>query len=443
MVWLRWACRVLAAGVFLAGCFLILAALRRAAPEETLFPFVRSERGALFAPGPLDEGRPASGGFTFEFVEAEEIQDPSDPDLIVLSHLGEERTYGLRPNMPVGAGLEVEGEHWYIVHVGRWEGIVRNERGAPMASVSIRLPYDDTPSWFALSSDDGWTIEDNRIALRFEWAASTDDAHGAILTRRPALEDARWGVVDGDATTWFDQFQPGMSAGLRNGDTVTLEGLRMSGPVPVLVASVASGAGDREIETQANAEDGLVRFEYPGACDTVIQIVASQEWEATIGVVARFGGAQFTVPAGEVAMVGGVEVELVEVLRAGSPVPEDRSPLMELVLQNGKRRVHVREGTVQRIGDTRLRYVPSDSRATRYHLRYYNERGSVRDVDLEPGDVFPFRVDGQDLELSHANVAPGHGLAVEASGALPLRAMGLGVALEFLGAAFIAGVRRL
>lgn len=238
--------------------------------------------------------------------------------------------------------FDLNGHSLSVLDVRRWRGLLNRETGVALLHFSIRLGSGDWVEDLVLKSGDR-IVMNKDLAIEFHWAAPQPPGTG------------RWGLRDGERTSWSESFLPGTGFERSSGAMVTLVEHEPSGAIRV---RVGEGDRSREILVEPGAEsEGIVNAGLPSA-DIVLQVFSEQPGAATVVTNGANGRSETGMHRGESLRFNGAEVLLHDVQPESVYVQANQSPWLEAVFEmegESNSRLSVREGIVERLGDWRLR----------------------------------------------------------------------------------------
>lgn len=263
-----------------------------------------------------------------------------------------------------GDRLSIGDDSMEITAIGPWEGLLRVPSGNPMAAVRLSaegpLLFLESGHWYQPQPD---------LAVAFFWHPNEAAMRAAFLNQPEDIKTARWGVRDGAAVQWLENFVPGTGLRLRNGDQVQLlEDRRAEGTISV---QWQHGNAVDQIDVHANQPDSTSPFtlEMPGASSRVLMLHAWREDQLEARLLAAgqpprehrlAQGDQFQfVPEGP-------DVDCQQVMASAAAAPGGAVYAATLLLDG--RRYVLREGAVETVRDWRVHYtrdpVPPEARYT-------------------------------------------------------------------------------
>lgn len=285
-----------------------------------------------------------------------------------------------------------------ILGVQRWTGLLPHPSGQPMAAVSCHPPGEawGAPLFLARGA---WRMIAKSMALYLDWFENEALAKEKLPEELPGLESARWGVVEGQNTHWFNTFRPGAGMRLQDGTEVALLRFeeRHGAPEeakPALLFSVNKNGTREEGWVYANgcSKDGSIRFEYPGQCETVLIL---HGWQDGVAWAKAFHKGQAW---GEIKLMekqpwrppGGFPHDVCadQIIQQAVPVGDDTAPVQALSLQLPSGIIHLREGETHAGNDYRIHYLKrAQAPVVRYVLDAVRE-GKKRQYMLSPEGSF-------------------------------------------------------
>lgn len=289
-----------------------------------------------------------------------------------------------------GDSLSIGDSVLRIEKVVPWEGLLRHERGRPMAHLVWAAGPNQSGSALFLERDT-WYYPDGQTALQFQWHDTRAEAQRAASAGREALEtEAQWGVREGGAIQWLQSFTPGSGLTLRDGTQVLLVRREADGSAITLQVTKGEKTTRQIVSRDAVGGPGPYYYQDPAGARRVLRLhgwdegqVIRQYLEGTSPAHYQtwVEGEQWHVPQGD-------SVYLAQVMSNGVPVTHSAGGLWALVAQHGEDTLQIREGVVITSGALRLEYrrlpQPPD---VRLHLTAWNAAGKEQaDFALNPGE---------------------------------------------------------
>jgi hypothetical protein len=347
------------------------------APDLLLFDTPRSAQG-------LRSDRLYDGlilPFTLRLEAVDVVEEHAPRQVLYLEGPDGKRQEVIAPGARLSLGeasLEVES-------IGPWEGLVRDPRGQAMAA--FELPATSATSGRLVFMESGQiTILRPDLAVCFLWHGSESEARQALVPSLADVPGARWGVRDGQAIQWFENFIPGSGLVLSDGTPVTLKSAaRGEGRITVQIQRSA-GRELKEVSANAASPDGLVLYEDPAGTGQVLYLHAWREGAALGRLLRRGEGAKdIDVQCGTASEA---PVLLKQVMGQALAVPEGSVRAARVRL--GENTVVLREGLAETVGEYRLRYqmepVPPEAR---YRIAVLDPEGRVQgEHRIEGAEVF-------------------------------------------------------
>ena len=404
------------------GAFRPGVAQRAVAPDLLLFDNPRSAR-ALRA-DQLYDGLVLP--FSLRLDRVEIVREHPPKDILFIEGTGEPRREVIVP----GQRIDLGGEPLEILGVGPWEGLMRDPRGAPMATVELAGASNTSvrrPVVFLESG--GTSIVRPDLALCFLWHGSEEEARQAFVSSLDDVRGVRWGVREDKAIQWFENVVPGSGLVLRDGTQVTVgEVNRDEGRITLEIQRSVGRERRPLLANAATPEDQFI-YEDPAATGHVFFLHAWRENQAIGRLLQRGGAIQ------EFEMTGDgptdAPVVLKQVMAQAIAVPGDT--VRAARVRHGERTTALREGSGETLGDFRLRYqmepVPPEAR---YHLSAIDARGTVLQTFALEG-AREVRVDAWVLALSAENPFAPQGVALTAVRRPGGWSQTIGIALFVLG----------
>lgn len=379
------------------GRFRLGAAQRGVASDLLLFDNPRSVQ-ALRADQSYD-GTILPFALRLEKVELLEVK--SSRQIIQIDGLDGKR----QETVAEGARVSVGDETLEVESIGPWEGLVRVPRGEPM--VALELP--ETPgSLKFLESGRSYILQPD-LAVCFSWFGSEDEARASLPARLDVTAGARWGIRDRGSIQWFENFVPGTGLVLQDGAQVSLtEANRAEGFITV---QIVRGPGTETVRVKANeaAPEDRYLYDDPAATGRVIYLHAWRE-DSVIARLLQRDGAAADIEMG--IGTGDAPVVLRQVIARAVAVPGGK--IRAAQVRFGGRRIALREGLSETVGDYRLLYreepVPPEAR---YHMAALDTDGTpVETFTLESGQAE--RIGAWVIALSPENPFAPRGVALTA-----------------------------
>lgn len=296
-----------------------------------------------------------------------------------------------------GTALELDGESATVSELRHWAGLIRNAKGRPIISLSLRPPNEAWAPHLFLETGQ-WRFMREEVAVRFMWFDNEPSAREQLPVTLPGLESARWGVREGEKTHWVSSFAPETSITISDGTEVTLLRMDMAheGGKPAILLRAKDKDAEETGWVNANGEsrDGTIVFEYPTGCKTVVFVNA---WRDGAALVSLFDSGkpagqrllqESEVWAGDTAFP--YELRLDQVMAGGLPVGESDTPIWEAVIKTREGDLAVREGESLACKGSRVtfRRIPAPPRV-RYQFSVLPGEGSKEwTASLSPGGTF-------------------------------------------------------
>lgn len=228
------------------------------------------------------------------------------------------------------------------MEVRPWRGLLNQRTGVALLHFAVRPDGSEWVDDLVLKSGDH-VILDGDMRVEFYWS----DAR--------LHETGRWGVRDGELTTWSESFAPGTGFERTDGTIVTLVEKTETGVLRVRV----EGNGDtREMLVEPGTEQEGIVYLSPPSAEIVVQVFSEQSGAATVAVTTGGSRSESIARSGELVPFDNVEMRLYDVQPESVYVSADASPWLEAVFRRenqSDRVVRVRVGAVERLGDWRLR----------------------------------------------------------------------------------------
>lgn len=379
------------------GTFRPAASQRAMTPDLLLFENPRSVE-ALRADQNYDG---AVLPFSLRLDSVEVLQERPPREVLYLEGPDLQRREEVRPGMRLMLG----SESLEVISTGPWEGLVRDPRGQAMAAIEI--PGDSSARAF-LEAGRVYTLRSD-LAVCFLWHGSEAEARAAFVSDLAKVPGARWGVRDGKAIQWFENFIPGTGAILLDGTRVTMSSAsRMDGTI---MLSIQRSAGMETRLINANGPEGDAPFVYedPAATGHVLYLHCWREDRALARLITR------DAPVSEVALgigTSGAPVVLRQVMQQALAVPAGTVRAAEVRL--GEKTLTLREGAAETVDGYRLRYqVEPQPPEARYHVSALRPDGAeISQHSLEGGESLD--VGAWTFKFSDENPFAPRGLALTA-----------------------------
>lgn len=342
--------------------------------------------------------------FAIRLDGAELLTTHQPREMLYIEGPGESRAEAIAVGSQVALGLDA----LTVDTIGPWEGLVRDPASGPMAVVDIPKA-DGTPGQAVFLEPGSASILRPDLAVCFFWSANEPEARSAFIPSLEEVPGARWGVRDGPAVQWFENFIPGTGVIRRDGTQVTLSGASRS--AGYITIAVQRSVGQERIRVSANAADEEAPFIYedPSGTGQVLCIHAWREDQAIGRLLRRNAPPQeFAMALGE----GDAPVVLRQVMAHALPVPGGKIRAARVTL--GDTSKTLREGLAETLGDYRLRYqteaVPPDAR---YRVTFLSPNGAtLKEGVLQSGTSI--RQGGWVFSLSPENPFAPQGVALTA-----------------------------
>lgn len=306
--------------------------------------------------------------FALRLDKVEVVKENAPRQLLYIEGPGEARQEALAPGTQVTLGDTVLD----VASLGPWEGLVRDPQGEPMAMIDVPGATGDAGRPVFLGSGQISIVRPD-LAVCFLWHDSEADARKAFVPSLEAVAGARWGVREGAAIQWFENFIPGTGAVLRDGTRVTLESAaRTEGFITLQVERSAGRELKRVAANDSNAASPFI-YEDPAGTGRVLYLHAWREDSALGRLLARGEGPR------EIEMAigsSGAPVVLRQIMAQALAAPGGKIHAAHVRI--GDRELDLREGLAETAGDYRLRYqvepVPPDAR---YHITALDGKGAA------------------------------------------------------------------
>jgi hypothetical protein len=239
-----------------------------------------------------------------------------------------------------------------------WSGALPDASGTPMAEVRFEIAGDTTRLFLA---NNAVTRAGTDRAVLFDWCSSDAEAERKARTPLEAARLCRWGVVQGNATSWFTGLSQGAGADLPDGTSITLVSHDDAGRT--LTVSVEK-EGRRTLHTiRANEKVAGIPVCYEDTRDLPLLIHVCASRQDTAWVSVWRAGAEPAVQACGLEKPLPVDAEglfftLAAVCERGVIVPEKESPLNVAVCtftptgSATPQTRHIRQGVAVRMEDT-------------------------------------------------------------------------------------------
>lgn len=350
-------------------------------------------------------------GFHLKLAAAEVIEQPPDREVVEARRGAQFLSVDARP----GATFDWQGRPCRVESVSPWAGLIRDPAGARRAALSWRPSPGAEWEQGVFLEPGAWFFLQPAAALLLEWKENREEADGLPETLAP-LDHARWGVKDTRRIHWFTNFAPGTGVRLDSGAEYTLAamGKKRAGEreLPALGVEITEKGATRPVAVTANAAETVegVLFECPAAMPAVVRLNAWRDGAALAAVYAD--GNRVTEPAllaeGEtMALPGGVELRLDQVMARGVAVGARGAPVRVAAVRMGETTHRLREGlAVQAEGATlRYRRLPQPPRV-KYTLESKDGGDSF---ELRPGEMktfhgWRFSIAGDNLDAARTAV---------------------------------------
>ena len=248
-----------------------------------------------------------------------------------------------------GDVISLGSERLEVAAIRRWSGVLYEPEGQPVMAVSVEKEgVQDGP--VLLFGPGAWEQVWQGLVVRWAWLGTRGEVEASSSRERLSSAAPRWGVVDGERTSWFSSFLPGSGAILSDGREVTVQRfVESEGGAPArLVLSVEQDGMTEFVEVTAGQEGvGPFRLDAPGLPERCVVFYAWRDG-AAMGAAyekgERFSGKE--MEAGEEWKVDGwpFTLRLDGVVESGIRVELADSPYDEVVLASDKGHVVVREG---------------------------------------------------------------------------------------------------
>jgi len=348
--------------------------------------------------------------YALQLDGVEIIHEPAPRHWLHVSGPETEQRIAVETGDTVSLGMETAE----ITGIGPWEGLVNSPSGRPMAALTVR--GDDAEESSTLFLEAGpWYVLRPDLALHFQWHATERELQEALAAPDDPGEGARWGVRDGKAVQWFENFTIGTGTRLRNGTRIVL--VETSESLDWVTLRVTGEDGDHTVKVAANEVNSTAPFifENPAAA---AQRVALHAWrEDQVVCRLRVHGQPRTdtaiVPgATSPILPGGPVLHLKQCLAKAVAVPGGQINAVFMRAQGATR--SLREGLAETVGDFRIRYereqLPPDAR---YEISVLDSTGAMlQPIVLEKGKRR--RVGAWVFSLAEENPFAPAGIAVAA-----------------------------
>lgn len=340
--------------------------------------------------------------------EVEVLQEHPPWDVLYLAGVDGERKVTVAPGDTVtldGASLQVES-------IGPWSGLIRDPRGGPM--VLLRVTGSGAPERMIFAEPGNLYRGGDGVAVAFAWFPNEAEARAAIPTSLDGIPGARWGVREGTAVQWMENFTPGSGIVLRDGTQVSVLALeRAAGLLTLRV--VEGGKARREVVRANESHEGPRLFEDPAAAGCVVFIHGWREDLVLVTTLRRDGPLETTLakPGETIALPCGEQTLRVEQV-LGQAIAAPGGEVRAARVRSSEQDYTLREGAAERIGNARARYqaevVPPDAR---YHLSLLGENGAVETSFALEGDQ-SFRMGSWVYSVARENPFAPQGVAIRA-----------------------------
>ncbi len=330
--------------------------------------------------------------------------------------------------IPVGDSMLV------VEELVPWEGLVRHERGRPLAYLAWATDASK-PGTALFLEQDAWYYPDGQTALQFQWHETEAEAEQAARTGREALgAEARWGVRDGAAVQWLQSLTPGSGLTLRDGTQVRYVGREADGSAITLQVG---GEKVTRVAVPRNAvgDPGPYYYQDPSGAPRVVRL---HGWDEDRALVQCLEDSALPVTTalsagGQWNFSHGGYLRLEQLMSRAVPLPHATGGLSALVLRHGDRTLQLREGIVHTSDTLRLEYrrhpqAPELS----LHLAALNAAGEEVDTfTLPPGATH--QLGNWEFTWEGQHVGSGEDVVLTARRRAGTWSVALGFALLFLG----------
>lgn len=249
----------------------------------------------------------------------------------------------------VGERFELDGQTLTVREIRPWRGLLRQSSGVALLHFAVRLPGGETIDDLILKSGDRITLNDD-LTVTFAWHANEADAVAALRGTAPA---SRWGLREGDATSWTQSFVPGTGFEREDGTDVTLIEHGADGTIRVRCFTDGS-VRTLTLKPGEQSPEGVMNASQPSSSDFVV-VLGWPEGECML--VETHGGeaTRHRFSSGGTVDVATGAIAVYDVQSDAVYVGPDQSPWLEATLEESSgRRVRVREGVTEGFQDWRL-----------------------------------------------------------------------------------------
>ncbi len=255
----------------------------------------------------------------------------------------ERRTFPLTP----GRTITLDGHPFTVAEIRVWRGLLSQNTGISMLHLSATTESGDVIEDAVLKPGDRWTINEH-VELLFDWATDEIAMRTSVENDDPGAR--RWGVREGTATSWSDSFVPGTGFERLDGAVVTLMSADDDGTIEVAIETEEATTYRTVLRPGQIDASGVVNA-WGSDFKHVIQIVAWRDGEGLL--TARTDSEKTVVPfrVGDSLNFFNVRIDIHDVRANAVYIGPADSPWREAVLVGDERRVRVREGVVERLGN--------------------------------------------------------------------------------------------
>ncbi len=246
-----------------------------------------------------------------------------------------------------GETLVMTDDHVFHVSLPTpFYGLVRVPQGDPMAMLTVWVD-GGTPSRIRLHS--GALVQSpfgDAYSIRFLWYETEADAFKSADS--PAIDSARWGVVDGGRIQWMNSFLPGTGLEREDGVVVSLLEVKDDGAEGLRI-HVGFEDGDDRWSTwySSTGGDAEVRVENPGKNGLRVDVVA---WSEDSAIATAFWNGELvgktSLQIGERWGIPNLStsIRLDTILRSASPGEAEGTEILGILLRTPTRELLLREG---------------------------------------------------------------------------------------------------
>lgn len=307
----------------------------------------------------------------------------------------------------VGGSVSIGGEDFRCGAVRRWSGLLFDPMGAPMAAVSLGV-HGAFEVENIFIRDAAWATIGADHAIRFAWADAP------LPERLDPLLDARWGVIEGGTTHWFNSFHVGTGIALGDGTELALARVDRGERGPrIHVAQGKGNVGKKIVAVEAGRTRNNIIFDAPAAKPNVVQLVSGGPDRATAGRYLNGALVEHReLRAGDSWRAGdGFVMRLEQVMEHAAPVLNERSSLTEAVFDSSNRRLRIRQGETLRLDDTRLRFLPAiKPGGDAWELDQMDAQGRSVPVRLRPGETHSITTGAGRFTFAFEDIQPPQGI---------------------------------